>query len=183
MNRIIALIVASSGAGKTSICQRLSDKYGLRQVWSYTTRPPRNEFEIGHRFISENDMPDKSEMCAYTYYNGNHYFATHQQVDEADLYVIDPAGIQYFLKHYRGTKLPKVIKIQVPIMERMKRMAARGDTEYDIMRRIECDKQMFRHIPYDAKFENDDLETCVDEIYNYLCEQEGKLMENERDIS
>ena len=183
MKHVVGLIVASSGTGKTSVCQRLSEKYGLRQVWSYTTRPPRSDTEIGHYFIDEKDMPDPSEMCAYTYYNGNHYFATHAQVDEADLYVIDPAGVEYFMRHYRGHKTPKVIKLYVPVMERMKRMAARGDTEYDIMRRIECDKQMFRHVPYDVKFENDDLETCADEIYNYLCEQDGKLMNDERAIS
>lgn len=183
MKHVVGLIVASSGTGKTSVCQRLSEKYGLRQVWSYTTRPPRSDTEIGHYFIDEKDMPDQSEMCAYTYYNGNHYFATHAQVDEADLYVIDPAGVEYFMRHYRGHKTPKVIKLYVPVMERMKRMAARGDTEYDIMRRIECDKQMFRHVPYDVKFENDDLETCADEIYNYLCEQDGKLMNDERTIS
>lgn len=183
MKHVVGLIVASSGTGKTSVCQRLSEKYGLRQVWSYTTRPPRSDTEIGHYFIDEKDMPDQSEMCAYTYYNGNHYFATHAQVDEADLYVIDPAGVEYFMRHYRGHKTPKIIKLYVPVMERMKRMAARGDTEYDIMRRIECDKQMFRHVPYDVKFENDDLETCADEIYNYLCEQDGKLMNDERAIS
>ena len=183
MKHVVGLIVASSGTGKTSVCQRLSEKYGLRQVWSYTTRPPRSDTEVGHYFIDEKDMPDQSEMCAYTYYNGNHYFATHAQIDDADLYVIDPAGVEFFMQHYRGHKTPKVIKLYVPVMERMKRMAARGDTEYDIMRRIECDKQMFRHVPYDVKFENDDLETCADEIYNYLCEQDGKLMNDERAIS
>lgn len=178
MNKIITLIVAPSGAGKTTICDRLSEKYGLRQVWSYTTRPPRSENEIGHIFITRDELPDRDEMCAYTYYNDEHYFATHQQVDDADLYVIDPAGIQYFMQHYKGKKVPKVIKIHVPIEERMKRMAARGDSQYEVMRRIECDKQKFRLVPYDMKVVNDDLETCVDEIYNFICAQEGKLIED-----
>ena len=178
MNKVIALIVAPSGAGKTAVCNRLSEKYGLQQVWSYTTRPPRYDGEIGHTFITESEMPDKEEMCAYTFYNGNHYFATHQQVDEADLYVIDPAGVQYFMQHYKGRRIPLIVKLDVPLAERMKRMAARGDTQQQIMGRVECDKRSFRFIPHDAKFANDDLETCVDEIYNYICEQEGKLNEN-----
>ena len=178
MGKIITLIVAPSGAGKTTICNRLSEKYGLRQVWSYTTRPPRSENETGHIFITRDELPDRDEMCAYTFYNGEHYFATHQQVDEADLYVIDPAGIQYFMQHYRGHKIPKVVKISVPTFERMKRMTARGDSQYEVMRRIECDKQKFRLVPYDLKINNDDLETCIDEIYNFICEQEGKLIED-----
>lgn len=181
MNQIIALIVGESGSGKTTVCERLGQKYGLKQISSYTTRPPRSDDEVGHRFISPHQMPPKSEMCAYTMYHGHHYFATHQQVDEADLYVIDPVGIQFFKEHYRGDKIPKVIKIEVPVVERLKRMAARGDKAFEVMKRNELDKRVFADVTADAVFENLDLETCVDEIYNYLCEQEGKLMSDESD--
>lgn len=178
MGKIIALIVGPSGSGKTTLCDLLNDKYGLKQIWSYTTRAPRSEDEIGHRFVTEAEMPDKTEMCAYTLYNGEHYWATHQQVDDADLYVIDKPGVEFFLKHYRGNKIPKIIKIDVPLIERMKRMAQRGDTELEIIRRCEFDKRSFRLIHHDARFINDDAEKCTDEIYQYLCEQEAKLVEN-----
>ena len=176
-NKIITLVVAPSGAGKTSICNRLSEKYGMKQVWSYTTRPPRCDNEIGHIFISEDEMPDRSEMCAYTLYNGHHYFATHEQVDNADLYVIDPAGVEFFLKSYTGYRVPRIVKIDVPRIERMKRMIARGDSEKQVVERCEVDKLAFRPIRVDARFTNDDLETCVDALYHYICEQESSLRE------
>lgn len=180
--KIIALIVAPSGAGKTAVCDMLSQKYGLKQVCSYTTRPPRYRGEASHLFIDESEVPNRDKMCAYTFYNGHHYFATHQQVDNADLYVIDPAGVQYFMKHYRGDRIPLVIKLDVPMMERMKRMADRGDTEAQIIKRIECDKRSFRFVPHDAKFANHDIEECADEIYRYISEQEKKLAELEERV-
>lgn len=175
-NHIIALIVGESGSGKTTICDELSKRYGLKQVESYTTRPRRDGETCGHIFISENEMPDKSEMCAYTLYNGNHYFATHQQIDDADLYVIDPAGVEYFKKHYRGRKIPKVVYLYAPVVERLKRMAARGDTEQNVIRRHELDKRAFANVQSDVQIENADLDECVAELYYYLCEQEGKLI-------
>ena len=177
MGKIIALVVGESGTGKTIVCEKLGEKYGLRQVHSYTTRPRRPGETAGHIFIDESEMPDKAEMCAYTYYNGYHYFATSKQVDEADLYVIDPDGIDYFLKHYTGSRIPKVVRLTVPALTHMFRMIRRGDTDAQIMERVRLDTTAFANIKGDVVIENTDLDTCVDEVYNYLCEQEGELID------
>lgn len=176
-NKIIALVVGPSGCGKTTVCEKLGEKYGLKQVHSYTTRPRRPSETAGHIFIDESEMPDKAEMCAYTYYNGNHYFATHKQVDEADLYVIDPAGVKAFNKWYRGKRIPKVISIYTPTVDRMVRMLKRGDTPEQVQARIMTDDREFAGLEADVTIANLDLDVCVDEVYNYLCEQEGKLID------
>lgn len=176
-NKIIALVVGESGSGKTTVCQKLTEKYGLKQVNSYTTRPRRPGETDGHIFIAESEMPDRSEMCAYTYYNGNHYFATHKQVDAADLYVVDPAGIDFFFEHYKGERVPKVIRLTAPAMTRMYRMIKRGDTDAQVMDRVRFDANAFTDVKADVLIENADLDTCVDEVFNYLCEQEGKLLD------
>ena len=178
-NRIIALVVGPSGSGKTTVCSELEKRYGLKQVHSYTTRPRRPGETEGHVFIAEDEMPDKSEMCAYTYYNGYHYFATHQQVDEADLYVIDPAGVKTFKEWYRGKRIPKVVRIYAPMVDCISRMIQRGDTEDQVIDRVRVDNQEFAGLDADVIVVNVDLETCVDEVYNYLCEQEGKLQSDE----
>ena len=41
----IYLIVGPSGSGKTMVANRLEEKYRLKQVLSYTERPPRFEGE------------------------------------------------------------------------------------------------------------------------------------------
>lgn len=174
MEHIITLIVGESGSGKTTVCDRLREKYGMKQVASYTTRPPRSDKEVGHTFVSEADMPDKSEMCAYTVYNGFHYWATHQQVDEADLYVVDPAGVQFFYDAYRGHKSPRLVYIDVPTKERLRRMQKRGDSLFDVIRRNEIDKRAFQDAARiaDKTIVNDQLDDCVDELYQYMIEQE-----------
>ena len=43
----IYLIVGPSGSGKTMVANRLEEKYRLKQVLSYTERPPRFEGEGG----------------------------------------------------------------------------------------------------------------------------------------
>lgn len=48
----IYLIVGPSGSGKTMVANRLEEKYRLKQVLSYTERPPRFEGEGGHTFVS-----------------------------------------------------------------------------------------------------------------------------------
>ena len=44
-NKYIILIVGKSGSGKSTICDRLEQEYGLNQVKSYTTRPRRGANE------------------------------------------------------------------------------------------------------------------------------------------
>ena len=102
------LIVGPSGSGKTSVCLSL-EKYGLSQIYSYTTRKPRGPGEKGHVFVDdynewiENNPEDT--IVGYTVFAGNHYWATSKQVQENDLYVIDPAGVDFFNRRYCGDRL------------------------------------------------------------------------------
>ena len=59
MNNIY-LIVGCSGSGKTTIVNSLENKYGLKSIQSYTTRPKRSDDETGHIFISDEEY-DKLE--------------------------------------------------------------------------------------------------------------------------
>lgn len=58
----IYLIVGPSGSGKTMVANRLEEKYRLKQVLSYTERPPRFEGEGGHTFVTPEEF-DNSGPC------------------------------------------------------------------------------------------------------------------------
>lgn len=135
----IVLIVGESGSGKSTICNLLTTRYGLKQVESYTTRPMRYEGESGHTFVDDAEFDALDNMCAYTVFDGYKYGATQEQVDNADLYVIDLDGVDYFMSHYKGRKIPMVVYIKTSMPTRVERMLKRGDTEGKIIERLSYD--------------------------------------------
>nr|DAH27679.1 MAG TPA: Guanylate kinase [Caudoviricetes sp.] len=144
-NEFIFLVVGRSGSGKTTIVNKLCDEHGYTAIESYTTRPPRTENERGHVFITEDEFPQPEEWVGYTEYNGYRYCATQDQVEKADFYVIDPAGVGYFMQKYHGDKTPVVIGIYASEARCRARMRERGDADEAIEVRITNDAQAFAH--------------------------------------
>lgn len=143
MNNIYC-IVGPSGSGKTTIAEALEREYGWKTISSYTTRPPRYEGETGHIFVSEEEFQALGEMCAYTRFNGFEYGVTADLVEKNDLYVIDPAGVDFFKEKYQGEKGIVVIGLHVPVDVLRRRMQKRGDPEDKIVSRLEHDAKAFQ---------------------------------------
>ena len=176
----IILIVGKSGSGKSTLAKMLEDNYGLREVKSYTTRPCRGANDTSHIFVTRNEFKGL-DICAYTLYNGNEYGATNDQVNESDIDVIDPNGVEYFLEHYTGRKVPIVICIEADKKVRKKRLKERGDKAKSIRERIDSDEYIFRGIEECAfkTFTNNDsdykgLENIATEIYNMFFREKGE---------
>lgn len=163
-NRYVLLIVGKSGSGKSALCEYMEKTYGLKQVKSYTTRPCRGLEDNTHTFITDEEFDKLTDMCAYTVFDGNRYCATSKQVDESDLYVIDPAGIEYFLREYRGKKIPIVINIEATESMCIKRMYERGDDPDDITRRVQHDRDAFKNV---ADYATEKYDNSYDE-YKHL---------------
>lgn len=126
MNTIF-LIIAPSGAGKTTLAGQLEKMYGLQSIQSYTTRPPRYDGETGHIFVSDEEFDKLKDMVAYTEFCGHRYCATAEQVENNDLYVIDPKGAEYFRQAYHGDKQIKTIYIRSDASTRENRMTLRAE--------------------------------------------------------
>lgn len=92
------LIVGRSGSGKDFLARELS-RSGLKQVMSYTTRPPRRPDENTHIFIRPEESAAYQDKIATTEINGYEYFATKQQMKDNDIYIIDPHGLYELLDH------------------------------------------------------------------------------------
>ena len=157
-DKYIVLIVGESGSGKSTICDELTKRYDLKQVKSYTTRPRRSANEDGHTFISNDEFSKLENICAYTYFDNHHYCATKEQVDNADLYIIDPYGIRYFIDKYNGRKIPMVVYIHADNRIRRKRMEKRGDKRYKIQQRIVNDESSFANVDEYATYQYNNIE-------------------------
>ena len=137
----IVLIVGESGSGKSTICNYLSETYGLKELKSYTTRPKRNENDTSHTFVSQTEFNAVAkDAVAYTRFDKYEYCASVQQGDESDLYVIDMDGVKTLLKCYKGKRIPYVVYIKADGLDRVENMIRRGDNWSDAMRRVEHDK-------------------------------------------
>lgn len=93
---IIIAIVGPSGSGKTTLSRFAAKALGYNLVCSYTTRPMREGEADGvdHYFVSEDDMPPKEKMLAYTCFGGYHYWTTKDQIEGVCIYVIDEDGVR-----------------------------------------------------------------------------------------
>lgn len=143
------LLVGKSGSGKNTVQDYLVRKYGLKPLLSYTTREKRFPEENTHTFITLQEYEDFNpvDFIAYTFYNGNHYFATKKQFEEADIYIIDLDGVEYISKLNLELETPYVvIYLDVPEEIRRQRMEARNDDETAIEERLQYDADAFREI-------------------------------------
>ena len=170
MDNIIILLVGKSGSGKTTVADMLAEKYNLSVLKSYTTRPPRVNDDS--HIVSIDEFNKLENKIAYTEFNGNYYCATAEQLDNNDIYVIDPDGIEYLKEHYHGSKRLIDIYIDCDEKTRRSRMKQRDDTSEQIESRISNDEIKFdmqKYKPTKIISNNDgrDLDTLVDTIYHY----------------
>lgn len=94
------------------------------------------------------------KLCAYTEFNGHSYGVTEEVVDNCDLYVIDPAGVEYLKTCYTGSKGIVVFGLvendETVLRERMRR---RGDSEQQIEARLRNDTEAFQNLGKIADFQ------------------------------
>lgn len=143
------LLVGKSGSGKNTVQDYLVKKYGLKPLLSYTTRERRFPEENTHTFITlqEYEGFKQTDFIAYTFYNGNHYFATKKQFEEADIYIIDLDGVEYISKLNLELETPYVvIYLDVPEEIRRQRMESRNDDATAIEERLRYDEDAFREV-------------------------------------
>ena len=140
------LFIGRTASGKSSIAKAVCEKMRLVQVISYTTRPIRKSEKNGsdHIFISDNEVSKyENDIAAYTEINGYKYFTTYDAIDKADIYVIDPIGVDN-LKIKCGDRYEFVeIYIRTPQKIAEERARIRGDKLKDFKQRWVAENQQF----------------------------------------
>ena len=144
MSKNLICLVGESGSGKDTITEILKLDYGLTSIKSYTTRPKRYNGENTHIFVDDKAFSELKDVVAYTEFNGYKYCATAEQIENNDIYIIDPDGIKYFREHYKGDKGIIAIYIKVKPWTRFWRMIHRGDGWRNAWNRIKHDKIAFK---------------------------------------
>lgn len=179
------LLVGKSGSGKNTVQDYLVNRYGIKPLMSYTTRSKRYPEEDTHIFITEQEYEEikqKEKIIAYTFYNGNHYFATEEQFKESDIYIIDLDGLLYMRN--QNIDMPFIsIYIDIPSEIRAERMARRGDSPKKILERIDIDDIAFEWADRicDYTINNSDSEKTANSIARLVGIEEYEF-DTEREI-
>lgn len=147
----LTLIVGRSGSGKTTLEAKLSKKYNLQPLVSYTTRAQRNPNENNHIFITPEEYANNpryasENQVAYTNINGIHYFALKEQIDTAQLYVIDPKGIYDLISRRPESKFYLIyLDVKPEVLEKQlsNRRKKSVETDQSQKQRLNAEKQQF----------------------------------------
>ena len=98
------LILGRSAVGKDYLADKLSKNFGLKGVKSKTTRPIRFLHEDTHIFVNQETADKEVNKVAETKINGYTYYATKEDVDKADYYIIDPLGLYQLVENMPETR-------------------------------------------------------------------------------
>lgn len=177
MSKPLICILGRSGSGKNYIANKLIRK-GYTSAKSFTTRPmrPNDENDINaHTFITPDRVSDyKDNIVADTYFNGAYYFATRQQLNCADIYILDEEGLNQVRNNYTERDILSFY-IECDSSICAERMSKRGDADRDIMKRLQHDSEAFANTKYICKFicpnetqeDANDIVDFIDKLFQY----------------
>ena len=177
MKPMLIALLGRSGCGKSTIAERLNRKYGYVQAKSYTTRPMRDSAEDAntHTFITREQIADfEDDIVAYNEYNGNAYFVTRKMLEGCNLYVVDREGLIQLYNNYHDKDILSIY-ISCDSSIASKRMAERGDTDEQIMKRLQYDEKAFANceelcdfvIPNEVQNGVNDIVDWIDGLYRF----------------
>lgn len=159
------IIVGASGTGKSTMAAHLEAALGLTRCITCTTRPPRpGEMEKGeYYFVGSFDMLSMFEQAEF---GGHRYGITNDELKKGDFVILDPQGVDYYLKNYPGTLT--VIKLE------------RNGIDVDPARRARDDGAGFDAVQADITVHGETVEDMQQNLVAGLLSYEAaRLREND----
>lgn len=142
--------LAKSGGGKDTVVDILIKEYfpDAIKLISKCDREERYPGEPTHEFVTREQLiADRAagQVVAYNHYNSHDYWATRDQVDRSDMYVIDKPGVIQLKREYHSKPI-KVIAFGVSAETSMMRMLKRGDSAESVAARLAVDDAAFANL-------------------------------------
>jgi guanylate kinase len=149
-------VLGRSGVGKDSIVDKLCERTGLKKLISYTTRPRRENEGNTHIFVTDEEYDEmfaNGQVAAYTEINGYRYWSTIDQLMDADVYIIDPVGVET-LKKLEISNL-RLVTVYIHIPDNLREYRAvnlRGDNKSTFRSRSFSEREQFRKLEKDVDY-------------------------------
>jgi len=176
------ILIGPSASGKTTIANKLIEKYGFKKFVTNTTRSPRvGEVDgIDYHFISFDTFKEKDAKGLFIEsisYHDNYYATSIEEVSDDKVLVVDILGGNKFYERLKDEVCIFYLSCEETILE--ERMISRGDSIEQIRARMSGDKEYFdiKHLDhYDYLIDNNviGLDEVCDLIYNKYLEHKNR---------
>ena len=177
------VLSGASASGKTEVAKILAKKYGIEKIITTTTRTMRVNEQNGrdYFFVSKDEFEKlikADHFVEYTFYNGNYYGSSKDQINSNKCVVIDPSG----LKAYINLNDPSIVTFLLEATEktRYNRMILRGDSEENANARIQNDRQVFEQEKMEKMVDViiDSENYNLDEMAKYVIKKYNEILAN-----
>ena len=163
------VIVGKTCSGKSTVADLLDEKYGIRRIRTYTTRPRREGEKGEYHFISGEEFDKLKhegfffETTQYSVADGStwRYGTSKSSFCNDCCIIMNPAGVKNLKHMYNNSDINlTVVYLNVTDGVIWNRLRSRGDSSDEATRRIEADRKDFADIEefYDYAITTDDLE-------------------------
>lgn len=192
---VLFVVSAPSGAGKTSLCRELIDRFNdLRQSISFTTRPARfgETDEVDYHFVDSavfQQMVADQKLAEWAEVHGNCYgtslatltSAAEQGVDL--LLDIDFQGAAQLKQNYQHGVFIFILPPDFAELER--RLRGRDtDTDEVISKRLKnAEREISEAGWYDYLVVNDDFQTALDELSAIVTAERCRSQRNQATLA
>ena len=154
---VLLCVLGKTSCGKDSLVNKLCERTGLKKLISYTTRERRVNEGDTHIFATEEDyqrMQSEEEIAAFTQIGEYKYWATIDQLYDANIYIIDYIGY----KKLQELNLPNLrlvsVFINVPDEVREDRaLNIRKDDKTKFRIRNFAEREQFREMAKNLDFD------------------------------
>lgn len=187
---VLFVVSAPSGAGKTTLCRELIDRFAdLRQSVSFTTRQMRvGEADgVDYHFVGDatfQQMVDSQELAEWAKVHGNNYGTSLETLTSAaqqgvDLLLdIDFQGASQLKQNYRHGVFIFILPPDFPELERRLRSRGTDAEEVIVQRLVNAKREISEAGWYDYLVVNDDFATALDELSSIVTAERCRCQRN-----
>jgi guanylate kinase len=152
MKDTIFVILGKAASGKSDICKDISKIFGIEEVVTATSRPPRpGEIDGVHYHFKKKDEFNKNDFIEIKEFNNWKYGTPNNSIQEGKKYVIvlEPQGYRNFKEKF-GDRVIGVY-IMAPQADRFYRYVKRDGNAIEAHRRFSADNVDFEGIEYEVE--------------------------------
>ncbi len=144
--RTMIILVGASASGKTEVAKLLNILYGIKKVVTHTTRPIRKSEtkDVDYHFVTQEEflkLKAENYFVETTYYNGNYYGSSKDEISDSKVLIVDQSGLEAFLDLHNSHIV--TFFLEANEKTRFERMLLRGDSIESANDRIAHDKINF----------------------------------------